>query len=190
MNLYLSKVWKDVPGYEGIYQASNFGEIRTVEGKTTHSKRHGKRVWKSRVLKGRGDNLIPGRRVSLWKNGKPKDFLVARLVATTFLGVPPEGFTVNHKDGNKIRERIDVECRLRCFEKYCEQNNAFEKFEKVKALVELHLTKQKNLDKIHDKIVDMVRGLSEEEKEYIGLEYQEFCSKRLADHPTEKGGAE
>lgn len=92
-------------------------------------------------------------------------------------------------DGNKIRERIDVKCRLRCFEKYCEQSNAFEKFEKVKALVELHLTKQKNLDKIHDKIVDMVRGLSEEEKEYIGLEYQEFCSKRLADHPTEKGGA-
>lgn len=107
MNLYLSKVWKDIPGYEGIYQASNFGEIRTVEGKTTHSKRHGKRVWKSRVLKSRGENRVTGKRVSLWKNGKRKDFLVARLVATTFLGVPPEGFTVNHKDGNRLNNRIE-----------------------------------------------------------------------------------
>lgn len=97
-------------------------------------------------------------------------------------------FDAIYTDGNKIRERTDVKCRLRCFEKYCEQNNAVEKFEKVKALVELHLIRQKKLDKIHDKIVDMVCELSEEEKEYIGLEYQEFCSKRLTTNPTEKGG--
>ena len=101
------KVWKDIPGYEGIYQASNYGEIRTVEGKTTCNKYHGKRVWKSRVLKGRGDNKTTGKRVSLWKDGKSKDFLVARLVATAFLGYPPDGFTVNHKDGNRLNNRIE-----------------------------------------------------------------------------------
>ena len=101
------EIWKDIPGYEGIYQASNYGRIRTVEGKITYTKLHGKRAWKSRVLKGRGDNPKTGKRVSLWKDGVSKDYLVARLVALTFLGTPPEGFTVNHKDGNRMNNRID-----------------------------------------------------------------------------------
>ena len=99
--------WKDIPGYEGLYQASNTGFIRSVEGKVTSSKKFKERHWKSRVLKGRGDNPITGKRVSLWKNGKPKEFLVARLVALTFLGEPPQKFTVNHKDGNRLNNSID-----------------------------------------------------------------------------------
>lgn len=101
------EVWKDIPDYEGIYQASSLGRIRTVEGKTTTSKRHGIRHWKGRVLKGRGDNPKTGKRVNLYKDGKAKDWLVARLVAITFLGVPPEGFTVNHIDGNRLNNHID-----------------------------------------------------------------------------------
>lgn len=101
------EVWKDIPNYEGIYQASSYGRIRTVEGKTTYSVRHGERHWKSRILKGRGDNYQTGRRVNLWKDKKSKDFLVARLVALTFLGEPPKGYTVNHKDGNRFNNSID-----------------------------------------------------------------------------------
>ena len=101
------EIWKDIPGYEGIYQASTLGRIRTAEGKTTFTTRHGVRHWKSRILKGRGDNYTTGKRVSLWKDGKVKDWLVARLVAITFLGNPPEGFTVNHKDGNRLNNNID-----------------------------------------------------------------------------------
>lgn len=101
------EVWKDIPNYEGIYQASTSGEIRTVDGKITSSKRCEIRHWKSRVLKGRGNNKTTGRRVSLWKNGKCKDWLVARLVAITFLGNPPENYTVNHKDGNRFNNRVE-----------------------------------------------------------------------------------
>lgn len=101
------EVWKDIPGYEGIYQASTFGNIRTVDGKITSNKRYATRRWKSRILKGRGDNYNTGKRVNLWKNGKSKDCLVARIVATTFLGFPPEGFTVNHIDGNRLNNHID-----------------------------------------------------------------------------------
>lgn len=100
------EIWKDIPDYEGVYQASSEGQIRTVEGKTTFTARHGVRHWKSRVMKGRG-NRPEGKRVSLWKDGKHKDFLVARLVALTFLGEPPKGFTVNHKDGNRLNNSID-----------------------------------------------------------------------------------
>lgn len=101
------EIWKDIPGYEGIYQASTLGNIRTIEGKTTFSKRNGTRHWKGRILKGRGDNIKTGKRVSLWKNGTVKDWLVARLVAITFLGNPPDGFTVNHIDGNRLNNKLE-----------------------------------------------------------------------------------
>lgn len=101
------ETWKDIPEYEGIYQASTLGNIRTVEGKITSNKRYGVRRWKSRILKGRGDCYATGKRVSLWKDGKVKDWLVARLVAITFLGAPPEGYTVNHIDGNRLNNCIE-----------------------------------------------------------------------------------
>lgn len=101
------EIWKDIPCYEGIYQASTHGRIRTVDGKTTFTKKHGIRHWKSRILKGRGNNHVTGARVSLWKDGKAKDFLVARLIALTFLGQPPEKYTVNHKDGNRLNNHLD-----------------------------------------------------------------------------------
>lgn len=107
MNFHFDEIWKDIPEYEGIYQASTLGRIRTVEGKKTFSRKHGERTWKSRILKGRGNNPVTGARVSLWKNGSVKDALVARLVATTFLGNPPEGFTVNHIDGNRFNNNIE-----------------------------------------------------------------------------------
>lgn len=99
--------WRDIPGYEGLYQASSKGQIRTVEGKTTFTARHGERHWKSRIMKGRGDNYATGKRVGLWKDGKCKEFLVSRLVALTFLGTPPDKYTVNHIDGNRMNNAID-----------------------------------------------------------------------------------
>lgn len=105
MIYHSDEIWKDVPHYEGIYQVSSFGNIRTTEGKTTFTKKHGIRHWKSRVLKTKGNKAI-GTRVTLWKNGKPKDYLVARLVAMAFLGEPPKDFTVNHIDGNRLNNNI------------------------------------------------------------------------------------
>lgn len=101
------EVWKDIPHYEGIYQASTYGRIRTCENKVTSNARYSTRVWNSRIMKGRGDRYSTGRRVSLWKDGTKKDYLVARLVAATFLGEPPEKFTVNHKDGNRLNNNIE-----------------------------------------------------------------------------------
>ena len=59
-------------------------------------------------MKGRGDNYKTGSRVGLWKNGVVKDWLVARLVAITFLGKPTaETNTVNHINGNRLDNRIE-----------------------------------------------------------------------------------
>ena len=102
--------WKDIPGYEGIYQASTDGRIRTAEGKTTFSKRHGKRVWKQRVLKQKCNAGAKGRRdfrIELWKDGTHKTWLVARLVALTWCEGYQDGLTVNHIDGNYLNNNAD-----------------------------------------------------------------------------------
>ncbi len=98
--------WKDIPGYEGLYQASFQGRIRTAPGKTTRNARFEKRVWKTRVMKGRGKTST-GWRVGLWKDGEHKDWLVARLVAITWVPGYAEGLTVNHKNGDRFDNRVE-----------------------------------------------------------------------------------
>jgi len=98
--------WKDIPGYEGIYEASDLGRIRTVKGKTTTSTRHGERAWKQRVLKqkysSRKGSEKKDARVILWKDKKQKTFLVSRLIARAWVKGYSEGMTVNHIDGNPM----------------------------------------------------------------------------------------
>ena len=76
------EVWKDIPNYEGIYEVSNLGRIRTHKDKITYTKRHGKRKWKQRIMKFKGITPKTGYRISLWKDGKQKDLLVARMLKT------------------------------------------------------------------------------------------------------------
>ena len=98
--------WKNIPGYEGIYQASNLGRIRTSPGKLTHTEKHGDRHWESRILKTRGMQSS-GYRVSLWKDGKHKDFLTARLIAMTWCVGYNESLTVNHINGDRFDNRAE-----------------------------------------------------------------------------------
>ena len=92
------ETWKDIPGYEGIYEVSDKGRVRTAENKTTHSVLRGERKWKQRVLQQKTDSG-GYKRVSLWKNKKVKDFLVHRLVAMAFIESEEEKTIINHKDG-------------------------------------------------------------------------------------------
>lgn len=108
----MKEIWKDIPRYSG-YQASNLGRIRT-HNKKTFTKKHGERKWKDRILKFKKSIPTPtskqgiGFRVTLWKDGKPKDFLVARLIATTFLeDLIETKMTINHKNGDRTDNRIE-----------------------------------------------------------------------------------
>ena len=99
-------VWKDVVGYEGMYEVSNDGQVRTHKDKTTHSVRHGERKWKQRILKEKSPN---GRdvRVDLWKDKKPKTFLVHRLVAYAFIPEVEGKTSINHIDGNPRNNKVE-----------------------------------------------------------------------------------
>jgi hypothetical protein len=100
------EVWRDVVGYEGIYEVSDLGRVRTHEDKITFSVRCGVRKWQQRILKDKTPN---GRdvRVSLWKNKKVKDFLVHRLVAEAFIPKIIGKDCINHMDGNPKNNHVE-----------------------------------------------------------------------------------
>lgn len=109
----MEEIWKDIKNFEG-YQVSNLGRIRT-HNKTTYTQKHGIRQWKDKILKfkpfttsNQKSSQGMGYRIDLWKNGKPKSFLVARLVATTFLeDLIDTNMTVNHKNGDRLDNRVE-----------------------------------------------------------------------------------
>ena len=105
-----SEEWRPIPGYEGIYEVSSIGRIRSAEGKVTSTARSPHRVWKQRVMKTKTASRPYGKqdqRVILWKDGVPKTYLVSRLVAMAFIPLPFEKLTVNHINGDPMDNRIE-----------------------------------------------------------------------------------
>jgi len=89
----MQEIWKDVNGYEGLYQVSNLGRVESLQ-------RDVNLILKPRLR--RDGYLI----VSLSKNGKVKSKPIHRLVATAFIPNPDNKKTVNHKDGNKLNNHV------------------------------------------------------------------------------------
>lgn len=103
------ETWKAIPGFENLYEASNYGNVRTVEGKVTSSARFEHRIWKQRVLKQKYSTNKYGRkdaRVTLWKDRKSYTYLVARLTAMAFYPDADFKLTVNHIDGNSLNNYV------------------------------------------------------------------------------------
>ena len=84
--------WKEVPGYEGLYEVSNTGNVKSLI--------------KNKIIKG-FINRCGYRLVGLSKNGILKRFQVHRLVAQVFIPNPYNLPMVNHKDEDKSNNRVD-----------------------------------------------------------------------------------
>ena len=85
------EVWKDIPGYEGLYQVSNLGNVRSLRYRNRDEVRE-------LFLKPHNQGYL---QVELHKDGKRKMFTVHRLVAMAFVDGYEEGKQVNHIDENK-----------------------------------------------------------------------------------------
>ena len=99
------EIWKDKKDYEGLYQASNLGRVRSVD-RWVKGKSGSLRLIKGKILKP-GTTKDGYLQVVLCKNGKEKTFRVHRLVAETFLLNPENLPEVNHKDEDKTNNNVE-----------------------------------------------------------------------------------
>lgn len=100
--------WKDIKGYEGLYQISNTGVV-AANSKTVMRGFQGAQHMKSKVLKPQTKaEKSPYQRIQLHdKNGNVKHYYVHRLVAEAFLPNPDNLPEVNHKDKNPRNNHVD-----------------------------------------------------------------------------------
>ena len=100
---YLMKEsWQPVPGYEGLYEVSDQGRVRSLDREIQKRGRAGVLMnlrLQGRVLKAQMDGNVR-LFVTLSRNGKYKPQRVHTLVAHAFLGPRPEGLQINHIDGD------------------------------------------------------------------------------------------
>ena len=96
-----NSTWKPIKGYEGLYEVSDKGQVRSLDRIN-----HRGTKYKGRILRNR--NTPNGYyAVMLSKNGIEKIYTVHRLVATTFIPNPENKEEINHKDGNKKKNILE-----------------------------------------------------------------------------------
>ena len=104
----MEEIWRDIPGYEGRYQASTGGRIRSLDrqliGKNHYTNKPFVRTMRGRVL--RPGPSRTGHLSVVLGHGAPGS-QVHQLVALTFIGSCPEGKEVLHNDGNPQNNNID-----------------------------------------------------------------------------------
>jgi hypothetical protein len=93
----MNEIWKDIEDYEGLYQVSNMGRVKSLH--RTVSTTNGNRNYKGMILK-----PLPGRHgylcVDIWDTGVKKRRSIHRLVANAFIGNPLNLPVINHIDEN------------------------------------------------------------------------------------------
>ncbi len=99
------EIWKDIKGYEGLYEVSNLGRIKSLARIVTTVR--GSWTYKEKFLKPTvsGDGYA---KVCLCKNGKAKTKKVHQLVAIAFLNHKPNGhkLVIDHVDNNPLNNEL------------------------------------------------------------------------------------
>ena len=98
--------WKDIKGYEGFYQVSNLGRVKSLARVSYNPNGTVNSHIKEKILV---QNLDRGGypNVGLCKNGKSKTMKVHRLVAMAFIENPENKSQINHKDEVKINNVVE-----------------------------------------------------------------------------------
>lgn len=100
------EIWKDIPGYEGRYQASKLGQIISLTRRVKSNHKRGYRICPGRTMKsslGSNGYLC----LDLCKDGVIKGFLLHRLIGIAFLPNPENKPQINHINGIKTDNRAE-----------------------------------------------------------------------------------
>lgn len=102
----MEEIWKDIKGYEGIYQISSLGRVKSLPKLKNHSTSNRQFITKERILNGcsytNGYQLV-----KLTLNGKPKAEQIHRLITNAFIPNPYNKPQVNHINGIKNDNRLE-----------------------------------------------------------------------------------
>jgi len=104
----MKKLWKPVPGYEGLYEVSSAGEVCSVprEVLRRYADGHTSMVHRTGRLLKQYTNEDGYRSVRLSRDGKSRTFTVARVVLCAFVGEPAEGLEAAHKNHRRSDNRL------------------------------------------------------------------------------------
>lgn len=99
----MEEIWKSVKGFEGLYEVSNMGRIKSLHRVIMRSNGK-KQSFQERILKGVISDYY---QVFLSKNGKSFKEYIHRIVATHFIPNPENKPQVNHKNSNRFDNRSE-----------------------------------------------------------------------------------
>ena len=183
---YMQEEWRDIEGYERLYQVSSLGRVKSVERQNTYKNNGKVKTFhkKERIL-----SLVNGRYnyklVTLAKKGKRTMYRVHRLVAEAFIPNPDNKPQVNHIDEDKSNNRADNLNWMTamenmhwgsCLEKTHSKKNY--KAEAAKRMVPVIAVKNSK-----EQFFDSIKSASEE----LGL-YRSAISQCLSGKQHETGG--
>jgi hypothetical protein len=106
--IYRNEEWRDIKGYEGYYQVSNHGRVKSLKRMLVNSLGY-KRNYPERPLKPK-NHSCGYHVVELSINSTKKKFYIHRLVALAFIENPQNKEQVNHLSGDKTDNRVENLC--------------------------------------------------------------------------------
>lgn len=102
-NIWADEEWRDIPGYEGHYQVSNLGRVRSLD--RLINTKQGPRLKRGLMRKPK-NHSCGYLELPLKLDGKQEMFTIHRLVMLAFVGPRPDGLDICHNNGDKKDNRL------------------------------------------------------------------------------------
>lgn len=184
----IKEIWKDIQGYEGYYQISNLGNVKSLDRKIHFNK--GFSIKKGQLLK----PILTKKgyyKVELSKEQKGKRFYIHRLVALHFLINPFNKEQVNHKNGVKTDNKIEnLEwCTNLENQRHAIKNGLVNQEQRIQQAIKMGKINRKPIEQ-YTKRNDFIKRFNsiKEASDYTGISRRNICNCLSKNQPSKTAG--